>query len=137
MEKKKIGVTDLLLCVASLAFLAGQLFLFHACDSHEDGSWMNCHWADMILRGLATVLLVLAAGHAGASHPWTKLGIALGMIPVAGLAALVPGVLIDLCMMDSMRCRSLMRPAALAFSLLIVGLAVADVFVQRRQAREV
>ena len=52
-------------------------------------------------------------------------------LAAALLSAILPGNLIGLCMMDTMRCRSVMRPAVIVFSLLMIAAAIFDLFVQR------
>ena len=49
------------------------------------------------------------------------------------LALLIPGKLIGLCMMASMRCRSLMAPAVTVFSVLLLALALLDLLYQRKR----
>lgn len=133
MEQKRFSVTDWGLCALNLFFFAGQIFLFHACEPMEDGSWMTCHWADMALRGAACVLAVLAVARLLAPEGGLKTGLSVAMIPVSILAIAIPGGLISLCMMDGMRCRALMRPASLVLSILVIAAAAADIFFERKK----
>ena len=104
---RRFGVCDILLPLAALLFLLGLLFVFSPCGAKEDGGWMSCHWAAQALKGVAALALVLAL--------------------------LIPGRLIGLCMMASMRCRSLMAPAVTVFSVLLLALALLDLLYQRKR----
>ena len=54
MKKYRIGATDIALLVISILFFVGTLLWFGPCDHvKDDGSFMNCHWAGVILTGLA------------------------------------------------------------------------------------
>lgn len=108
MKKTSIPPCILLL-LALIAAIGSQSFL-GACV-HEDGSFGACHWASRALMGegalmaaLSVLALVLEKERAG-------LYLASALTAVLGL--MTPGTLIDLCKMDSMRCRMLMKPAML------------------------
>ncbi|WP_315265747.1 DUF4418 family protein, partial [Selenomonas noxia] len=61
-----------------------------------------------------------------------KCGLAIAMIPVSLLALLLPGHLMDLCMMDQMRCHTVTAPAVTSIALLDMMLAAADIYVYRK-----
>ncbi|MFC2741328.1 MAG: DUF4418 family protein, partial [Selenomonas sp.] len=110
MEKKKwkIKLTDVLLLLASGAFLVGMRTFLAPCAQQADGKWMVCHWAGEALTGVAAVLFVISLLHALIPRAQIKMGLALAMIPAAALAFLLPGTMIDLCMMETMRCHTVM-----------------------------
>ncbi len=137
MQAKKIniGISDFLLTAITLLFLIGSFTFLSPCPAKEDGSWMNCHWAGQAISGLAAVLLVISLIHLFAPDPKVKLGLSLSMIPTALLAAILPGNLITLCMMESMRCHTTMRPLTIIISVLVILLALIDTFLQTRKNR--
>ena len=54
--------------------------------------------------------------------PIQKQGLYLAMLPVSVAGLLTPGTLIDICKMNTMRCRMVMRPAMLVlFALTLVA----------------
>ena len=61
-----------------------------------------------------------------------KIGLSLAVIPVSVLAFAVPDHLIDLCMMETMHCHTVMEPAVTVLSLLNVLLAAADIYVYQK-----
>ena len=130
---KRFGVCDILLPLTALAFLLGLLFVFSPCAPKEDGSWMSCHWASQALKGVAALELVLALIHLLPAPAERKIGLDLALIGAALLALLLPGRLIGLCLMASMRCHSVMTPAVTVFSVLLAALALLDLLVQRKR----
>ena len=135
MEKKKlhIGAGDVLLAVFSILFLIGSLTFLAPCGPKEDGGWMTCHWAGNAVAGAAAVLAVIAVLHLIAPDDRMKAGLSLAAIPAALLALLLPGSIIGLCMMDTMRCRAVMRPGAAVMSVLVIAAAVFDLLSRRRK----
>ena len=113
MKKTSIPAI-LILLLALIAAIGSQSFL-GACV-HEDGSFGACHWASRALLGEGLVLAVLAL--LALLLRRERAGLYLAMVPAALLGLLTPGTLIALCMMPTMRCRMLMRPAmAILFAL--------------------
>lgn len=130
-ERKKsgIGVIDALLTVVSLIFLIGILTFFRPCAAHEDGSFMACHWAGRAVMGVSALLLVISLVNLIIKNSGIKTGLLISTVFSAGLAALFPGILINLCMMDTMRCHTITRPATLVFSLITAVIAIIDIAV--------
>lgn len=132
-NQRKPVATDYILLAVSALFLLGMLFVFSPCGPKEDGSWMTCHWAGNVLTGLAGVLTVIALVHLFAPDAKMKMGLDLAAAPVAVLAVCVPGGLVNLCMMDTMRCHAVTAPAAVVFAVLTLAAAAADFIVQRKK----
>lgn len=133
MQKFKISATDIIILLLSVLFLIGTIFWFNACGPKEDGSYMNCHWAGVMLMATAAVLATDALAHLLIPDSKVKAGLSAAMIPLSILACIIPGNLISLCMMESMRCRSIMTPAAIVFGALIAAVSAADVVFQLRR----
>ena len=135
MEKKKIniGVTDIILLVLSIVFLIGIRTFFAPCGPKDDGSWMTCHWAGQAITGIASVLLVISVIHMFVKDAKVKQGLAIAMIPMALFSAILPGNMIGLCMMNTMRCHSVMHPATIVMSVLMIAAAVLDLIMQRKK----
>ena len=77
---------------------------------HEDGSFGSCHWAGQMMLGLGILLCVLALCSLLARQPAGRAGLYLAQGLAGALGFLVPGTLIALCGMHSMRCRAIMQP---------------------------
>ena len=135
MENKKIniGASDIILLVLSAVFLIGIRTFFAPCGPKDDGSWMTCHWAGQAITGIASVLLVISVIHMFVKDAKVKQGLAIAMIPTALFSVILPGNMIGLCMMNTMRCHSVMRPATIIVSVFVIAAAAFDLLVQRRK----
>ena len=131
-EKRRFGITDVLLLVLNLIFFVGIQTVFAPCEARPDGSWMTCHWAGQAVIGIAAALLAIAVMHLVIPRTQVKIGLSLAVIPVSVLAFAVPDHLIDLCMMETMHCHTVMEPAVTVLSLLNVLLAAADIYVYQK-----
>ena len=130
-KAKRITAGDIILLVLSLCLALGAALVFGACAAHGDGSVMTCHWAGRAVVGTGAAMSALALARLAVGRR-ARLGSDLAFIALAGLAALLPGRLVSLCMMESMRCRAVMRPAVLVLSALIALAAAADAWTQRK-----
>ena len=131
-KKRRCGIMDVLLLVLNLIFFVGIQTVFAPCEARPDGSWMTCHWAGQALIGIAAALLAIAVMHLVIPRTQVKIGLSLAVIPVSVLAFAVPDHLIDLCMMETMHCHTVMEPAVTVLSLLNVLLAAADIYVYQK-----
>ena len=131
MNNRSTVVLDAATLLLSASFAVGMKTFLAACGPHEDGAWMSCHWAEAALFALAVVLTVQAAIRLALRAP----GAALAMLPVALAAAIVPGGLIPLCMMRTMRCQMVMKPGATVFAVLIAALCAVEALLLRKSER--
>ena len=130
MKKTIIPACIILLLALSVA-IGSQSFL-GACV-HEDGSFGACHWASRALMGegiLAAALSLLAL-----ILERERAGLYLASALTALLGIMTPGTLIDLCRMDAMRCRMLMKPAMLLlFGAMLIASMVGWLMARRAKA---
>ncbi len=134
MKKFRIGVMDIVMLLVSVLFLAGMLFWFGPCGPKDDGSYMNCHWAGNVLTGIAAVISVISLAHMFIPDCKMKAGLSAAVIPCGVFACIVPGNLISMCMMNEMRCRAVMTPAAIVCAVLLIVLSAVDIAVQLRRS---
>ena len=59
-----------------------------------------------------------------------------GIIGAAALNALLPGFLIQTCMMESMRCNSVMKPGIMVASAVVAALALVNIIVSAIRSRK-
>ena len=78
---------------------------------HEDGSCGPCHWAGQAMRGIGLLLAVLSLAALLVKDGRLRAGLLFAAAAAAVLGIFVPGTLIGLCGMATMRCRAVMRPA--------------------------
>ena len=136
MQKKRFGITDIILIIISIVYIIGMLTFIKPCGPAEDGSFMTCHWAGQAVLGIAALLAVNALIHMITSDAKVKIGLDLSMIPAAALAALLPGHLIPLCMMSNMRCQAVMKPGTLIFGILVAAGVLIDLVNQIRMIKK-
>lgn len=129
---KNIKVMDIVLLVLSAGLCIGVKVAFHACEVMED-KIMSCHWAEQAVFGMGIVLVVQALGLILLSKLDVRRGISFAMIPTAIVTAFIPNVLINLCMMDDMRCHTTMRPAVMILSIIIAVCALVNVIIDGKK----
>ena len=132
---KRFSVLNIIILIVSVVFLAGTLSFLKPCGPQEDGSFMSCHWAGQALIGVAVVLVVMAVILILLPSAESRMGAAVAMIPAGVLAAVIPGGLIRLCMMETMRCHAVMRPGAMCFGIVIAVLALINFIISARSAK--
>lgn len=116
-------ILNAVVLVLSLALTVGVKTVFSACGPKEDGSFMNCHNAEMAVFAIGIALSITALMALLLKGAKLKAGLTLGMVPVAVICAVLPNNFIKLCMMTDMHCHSVMRPAVIITSALIAVIA--------------
>lgn len=119
---KKTSIPALIVLVLSMLIAIGSQSFLGACV-HEDGSFGACHWAARAVLALGAVQAVMAL--MALVMPQQRQGLYMSLLPVSVAGLLTPGTLIDICKMNTMRCRMLMRPAMLVLFALTLVVALA------------
>lgn len=110
--------------IAALVLAAGVQTLFCACGPAEDGSFMNCHNAQTAVFCFGIILAVLSlAGLLLKSRTACAVSDAVSAI-LAVIALLIPGVIVHMCMMDTMQCWTHLKPFTMIVCILILIFAV-------------
>lgn len=131
---KNFNITSIILLVLSAVLALGSVFVFHACPAKDDGTFMSCHWAERVVCALGCIMTIISSIHLFSRNSHTKLGLSLALLPVSIYTALVPGIVINLCIMADMRCRTTLRPAVVLLSVLIAAAAAADAVLQYKRS---
>ena len=109
--------------LTAAVLLIGALTFFKACGDGEERH-MVCHWAQNAVTLSAAVLVFLSLLRVFIPGRGVKAGIAFGLFAVSVSVIFIPGTVIDLCMMDTMRCHAVMKPAVMIFGAGIALLAL-------------
>jgi hypothetical protein len=126
--KKKI--TSIIITLAALILLAASMFF--QCAAMEDGTYMNCHKANITVAVLSGVIAIAGILSFIVKETIKKL-VLLGITAVLSVInAVVPGVVISLCMMPEMTCRAVLRPVTILCSLIICLSAIAGFLLKER-----
>ena len=96
--------------VLSCVIAVGSVSFLGPCV-HEDGSFGSCHWAGQAMLGIGLLLAVLNLAALLVKDGRLRAGLLFAAAAAAVLGLFVPGTLIRLCGMATMRCRAVMRPA--------------------------
>ncbi len=120
MRSSKITLLKLIPSGLSLLLALGSFTVFAACGVKEDGSWMRCHSAQTTVTLCAVLLSVFLVLPAFIRQK--ALRIILNGIGIAGSIAvfLIPGKLMPMCMMRTMRCYTLFQPFVRIMAILVV-----------------
>lgn len=112
--KIKISISEIIMFIISLVLCIGSFTFFSACEVGENV--MACHWAQNTVTAFGALLSVMALAALIIPDRRVKAGVELAATLTAVLTALVPNVVINLCMMDTMRCVSVFRPFTILFA---------------------
>ena len=126
---KKTSVPAMIVLILALIAAIGSQSFLGPCV-HEDGSFGACHWAGRALLGVGGLLAALAL-----LLPRCREGLCLAMALTSALGLLVPGPLVSLCGMSTMRCQALMRPAMSVLFALTLAASALGWLLERRKAR--
>ena len=127
MRKPGRVLVNFLPATLCLLLAAGTATVFSACGMKEDGTWMHCHSTQDVVVLCALILSAALLFHAFFHQ--RILGIILNAIGVTGavLIFLIPGNLMPMCMMHTMRCYTLFQPFVRIMSVLICLICIANV----------
>lgn len=110
----------------SALLVLGTATVFSGCAVKDDGTWMRCHEAQaMVLRtGIGTTILLFLAALLK-NKPLRTVLYGLGFAACVVLF-LLPGTLLPMCMMHTMRCYTVMQP----FVRIMAGFTGIDALIQ-------
>ena len=119
----------------TLLLTLGSCTVFAACGIKEDGSWMRCHSAQttvMICAAVLSAFLLLPA-----FIRERALRIVLNGIGIAGSIAvfLIPGKLMPMCVMRTMRCYTLFQPFVRIMTVLIACCCIVQIIQAIRERK--
>lgn len=132
---KKVNALDIVLSVISVLFVLGSAILFDACPAKPEGGFMACHWANRAATAVGVVIFALSIESIFVSNQ-IKIGLNSGIFALAILLAIIPGILINLCKMQTMRCWTTFRPAVLVFAILIALFSVLNLILLIRKEKK-
>ena len=130
---KHHSLCALLVLLLSVVIAVGSVSFLGPCV-HEDGSFGACHWAGRALLGTGILLAAESLFTLLCRDSRMRQGAFVPMLLTACLGCLIPGTLIDLCRMATMRCRALMQPAMILLLSISAILSMIGFFVEKRRA---
>ncbi len=121
MKYKKL---DLLSLIVAVLLSVGIMTVFEGCAMQDDGTWMRCHNAQLYTFYVGIAITVLALAYIFIKDSLAKLIINVIVIALAIFQALVPGNVVRLCSLYSMRCYTVMKPFSIIMGVVLVLLSV-------------
>ncbi len=130
---KHLSVCAALVLVLAAVIALGSRSFLGPC-LHEDGSFGACHWAGQALFGVGLLLAGESVFALLAPERRMRQGCFIPMLMTAVLGFFIPGPLIGLCRMATMRCVALMQPAMRILCMLAALFSLLGFLLERRKA---
>ena len=108
--KKKISVLRLIPPVFCLLLALGTATVFRACAAGEDGTWMHCHTAQTTVTWVSLALAAVSAVPLFSRNRILSAAVYAVCLIGACVLFLIPGEIVSMCMMSTMRCHAVMKP---------------------------
>lgn len=112
MKTKNYPLTSTITALLSLLLAIGTATIFRACPSAEDGTWMHCHEVQTIIIMIASAMTVMLAGAMFTNNKTYHRVVYVACTIAAAVIVFLPGIIMSMCMMRSMRCYTHMQPYA-------------------------
>jgi hypothetical protein len=122
--KKICNIISIL--AGAFLFLAAA-FLFK-CPPMDSGAYMNCHKANIAVTFLSGFLVLSGIVLIFSKKRVVSVWLSAIAVLAAAVSAIIPGILIQLCMMPEMTCRSVFRPVDVACSVFLLIVAAIRFF---------
>lgn len=129
---KKISKWSMVPAVLGFLMTPGVMTVFHACGRKDDGTWMHCHAAQQGTAVMGIVIFVLFLLAALIKNRVAALLLSAAGIAACVVAMLIPGRIMPMCMMSTMRCHTVMQPFVQVVSVLTIITAVINILFMRK-----
>ena len=124
---KNRGVLQWTALALSVLMAAGVQTVFRACAQKEDGTWMHCHEVQKYLFIIGIILALLSVLGLAVKKRTAAILLDSASIIFAAVAVLLPGTVMQMCMMDTMRCYTMMQPFARVTGGVLILVSVIDI----------
>ncbi len=114
----KMKISSFVPAALALLMAAGVLTVFSACPVKEDGTWMRCHGAQMAVAACGAAMAALFAISAFVKAGRVKILLNAAAFALSAAAFLLPGNIMPMCLMRTMRCYAVMQPFVRIMSVL-------------------
>ena len=118
---------ELVSALAALLLAVGCATVFRACAATEDGAWMHCHAAQLAVTACAAAQCALLLGAAFIGSRPVRACLCALSCACAVVAFFIPGGIVSMCAMQSMRCWAVMRPFSRIMAAVVALMSAAGV----------
>ena len=126
--KGKIRGISLIMAVAGLLLAAGCMTIVSACLPKADGSYMNCHNAQIAVAVCGICLALLFLAEAFVRNKTARLILDAAALALCPVIFMIPGTLVHICLLSKMYCQVRLRPFAKGAAIFIALLTIWDIF---------
>lgn len=114
---------------AALSFLLslGTMTVFRACSVKDDGTWMHCHTAQNAAAAGGFLLCILFVSCIFVRASGARAALYAAGIVGAAIVFMIPGSIVSMCMMSTMRCYAVMQPYVRVMSALTIVAAAINI----------
>lgn len=133
---EKSRVISLISLIAGLLLAVGSMTVFRACGPKDNGTWMNCHNAQIGVACCGVGLAILCAIAVFVKNKAVQAICSAAALVLSVTAFMVPGNLVHMCMLDNMRCQAVLKPFARSMASLIALLSLWNVLYMVMGKRE-
>lgn len=131
----KDRIFSIITLVLGALLAIGVSTVFAACGPKEDGTWMHCHDAQMAVMALGVAIAVVSLVAMLLKSNGAKIGLGVVNAVLGLVVCLVPGTIVSMCMMETMRCHAVMKPFAMIMGALVLVFAIIGVVKAARDSR--
>ncbi len=124
-------ICNIIITIATL-FLLASSFIFQ-CAPKEDGSYMNCHKANLTVAAISLAIIILCILLFTLKNKVAKQAIYVLAAIASIVCGIIPGILIHLCMMPEMTCRAVFRPTDIICSIVIFLFSIVGLIFSKKE----
>lgn len=119
MNQNKFSLKRFIPALLSFLLCIGAATIFHPCEAKEDGTWMHCHDVQtaVIAGSIFLTALLIGSGIIQSKRYVITMHIAAAIC--SGAMFFLPGIIMPMCMMHTMRCYAVMQPFVRIMSALV------------------
>lgn len=136
MSNKKHNLIVIFQIILALVLAIGASSFFGPCRGME-GKVPPCKSASQTITYLGACIAILGAVALYLRNWKARIALSVVSLALSVVALLTPGTLHKLCMMETMRCNTVMKPATMILSAVLALLAVAELIRSIQEGRKV
>lgn len=119
MDQKKFSLIRFIPALLSALLLLGTATVFQPCAAKEDGTWMHCHDVQTAVIAGSLFLTALLIGSGIIQSKKYAITMYIAAAICSGVIFFLPGIIMPMCMMHTMRCYAVMQPFVRIMSALV------------------
>ena len=121
--KKTNTILSVLISIVAVLMVIGVSTVFSACGSKDDGSYMHCHMVQLIAACMGICIACVSIISFFIKNKTFVIILRVASMIMAVITIVLPFAT-KMCMMNTMRCHSVMKPFLLITGIIIIILSV-------------